>query len=132
MFKEPLMWVDKVWGEEIWLVNNEKYCGKFLILDRNAKSSYHMHKEKQETFMAIEGYALLTVEGKDHLLAPFTKPKTIMPSEKHMFAGITECVIMEVSTPHSEEDVFRFTESSPGKSDEVGCISNDKSELPTV
>ena len=111
MRKEPLITIDKVWGEELVLVNSDKYCSKLLILDRDAKSSYHYHKTKTETFMSIEGYARLVIEGKEYLLAPFTRAKTIEPGERHSFEGITEAVILEVSTPHSDADVIRLTES---------------------
>jgi len=108
--------VEKVWGEEVWLVNCDKYCSKLLVLNEGAECSYHYHPEKQETFYAIEGYVLLTVEGKDYKLAPFLRPKTIYPNEKHKFKGITNAVILETSTHHDEEDVVRLTESK-----EDGC-----------
>ena len=117
MKKESLITVDKVWGEEIWLVNRPEYCSKLLLIDRNAESSLHYHKTKQETFFAIEGYALLTIENNEYTLAPFTRAKTIFPGEKHKFKGITEAVIVEISTQHVEEDVVRLTKSIPGKSD---------------
>lgn len=117
MNKEPLKQVDKVWGEEIWFVNGEKYCGKLLILDKGATSSYHCHKVKEETFMCLEGYAKLTIEGKDYMLAPFTRAKTIKPGEYHKFYGITEAVILEVSTHHEENDVARLTTSQPKQQD---------------
>lgn len=115
MKKEPRKDVEKVWGEEIWFVNSDKYCGKLLVLDRGATSSYHCHKKKEETFYAIEGYALLTIEGKEYMLAPFAKAKTIKPGEYHKFYGITEAVILEVSTHHDDKDVVRLSESQPGQ-----------------
>lgn len=114
MKKEIPITVEKRWGEEIVLVNNDLYCGKLLVLDKNAVSSYHYHKIKKETFMAIEGYATLTIEGKEYMLSPFTKAKTIYPMEKHKFEGISPCVILEVSTTHDEEDVVRLSESKEG------------------
>jgi len=113
--KEKIIEVDKVWGEEIWLVNLPEYCGKLLLLDTGAESSYHMHPVKKETFMAIEGYATLIVEGKEYMLAPFTRAKTIMPGERHKFIGITNAVILEISTHHSDDDVVRFSESTEGR-----------------
>ncbi len=118
MNKEPLEQVDKRWGEEIWFVN-DGYCGKFLVLDKNAECSYHAHLVKKETFMCIEGYAELTVEGKTYMMAPFTRAKTINPGEKHKLRGITAAVIVEVSTRHDDNDVVRFSESKVGFSDEV-------------
>ena len=117
MRKEKILTVDKVWGEEIHIVNCPQYCGKLLVLDRNAVCSYHYHKTKQETFYCIEGYAMLTIEGKEYLLAPYTRPKTIMPGERHKFRGISEAVILEISMQHSEDDVVRLTESIKGCED---------------
>ena len=114
MKKETIITVDKTWGEEIWLVNGDDYCGKLLIVDRNAESSYHCHKIKRETFAALEGHATLIVEGKEYVLAPFTRPKTIEAGEKHKFIGITAAIILEVSTHHDEADVERFSESKAG------------------
>jgi len=116
LIKEPLITVDKVWGEEIILVNNDKYCGKFLLVDRDAEASYHYHKTKQETFYCLEGYGVLTVEGKEYVMTPTTRPKTIMPNEKHKFRGITELILLEISMPHSEDDVVRL---EPSKSCQV-------------
>ena len=117
MRKEQLRYVDKVWGEEIWLVNLPQYCGKYLVINRNAQSSYHYHPKKQETFTCLEGYIILTIEGKEQLLTPVTRPRTIEPGEKHMFRAIDHSVILEVSTFHSDDDVVRLTESKAGGND---------------
>lgn len=117
MKKEKFKFVEKVWGEEIILVNNADYCGKLLLVDRNAESSYHYHEKKGETFYAIEGYGTLVVNGKEHVLAPFTRPKTIEPGDKHRFIGITPLIILEVSTFHDDADVVRLSKSMAGISD---------------
>ncbi len=111
MRKETIKKVPKKWGEEMWLVNNGLYCGKLLFLKKNATCSYHYHKIKQETFYVPDGEVVLTIEGKDYILDPYARPKTIMPGEKHKFFGLKKSVIIEVSTHHSDNDVFRLTES---------------------
>ena len=103
--------VKKTWGEEIWLVNCPEYCSKLLLLDRDAESSYHYHPKKKETFYCFEGYATLIIEGKEYKLAPFLRAKTIFPNEKHKFIGITQAVILEISTHHSDDDIVRLTTS---------------------
>ena len=113
MKKEEIQRVYKVWGSELWVVNNEKYCGKLLYLDKGATSSYHFHKKKQETFYALHGQVALTVDGRNHMLHPFSRPKTIMPYEQHKFYGITEAVLLEISTYH-DKDIVRLTESISG------------------
>ena len=106
--------VKKVWGSEFWVVNCDKYCGKFLYLDKGATSSYHYHKEKQETFSILRGQIKLTIEGRDYMLYPFSESVTIMPNQKHKFFGITDAKILEVSTQHNDKDVYRLEESKSG------------------
>jgi len=117
MRKEDFKVVEKVWGEEIVLVNCKEYCGKLLVIDKEAESSYHYHKNKQETFYAIEGYVTLIVEGKEYMLAPFTRPKTIEVGEKHRIKAITQAVVLEVSMEHRDNDVVRLTKSKEGGND---------------
>jgi len=49
--------VDKPWGHEKWLVNNEKenYCGKILYIKEGHSSSMHYHVKKHETFYILSG-----------------------------------------------------------------------------
>lgn len=105
--------VKKVWGEEIWLVNDE-YCGKLLVVDGNAGSSYHYHNKKKETFYCLEGYGYLTIEGKEYKLAPFLRPKTIEPHERHSFSSDRGMIILEISTHHDDNDVTRLSKSWSG------------------
>lgn len=109
--KSSIKTVPKVWGEEIWIVNCPEYCGKFLIIRKGAKSSYHYHKIKKETFYALSGQVCLTINGRDHLLNPFSRPKTILPNTKHGFLGITDATLLEISTHHDDEDVVRLSQS---------------------
>ena len=112
--KETLHTVEKVWGKEVWIVNNDKYCGKLLYLDKGAECSYHHHEQKQETFYALQGQVALTIEGKGYMLNPFSRPKTIMPGQNHSFMGLSKAVILEISTHHDDEDVVRLEESKSG------------------
>lgn len=113
--KEELKEVKKVWGKELWVVNCPEYCGKLLYLDKGAVSSYHKHLKKKETFFALQGVTALTIEGKDYMLNPYSRPKTIFPGQLHSFVGISDAVILEVSTFDSGEDTVRLTESKAGK-----------------
>ncbi len=105
--------VDKVWGREVWIVNEPEYCCKFLYLNKDAQSSLHYHKTKKETFYSLNGQVALHIEGRDYMLGPTSRPKTVLPHQKHQFWGITDAIILEVSTHHSEGDVVRFTPSKP-------------------
>ena len=103
--------VPKAWGEEVWLVNNDKYCGKLLKIYQGACSSLHYHLIKMETFYCLDGQVGLEIEGKGYMLNPYSRPKTILPGQKHQFMGLTSATIIEVSTHHDDRDVVRLTES---------------------
>ena len=51
---------DHIWGYELWIENNEKYCSKLLIMNMGFESSWHYHKRKDETFAVLEGQVSLT------------------------------------------------------------------------
>ncbi len=101
--------IDKKWGYEEVIVNLPEYCGKFLHINKGGKSSVHYHKNKRETFLCIKGEVMLDVGGHPFVM---TEPCTINPGIPHSFLGITDAVILEISTHHDDNDVFRLTESN--------------------
>lgn len=117
--------VKKVWGKELIVINCDKYCGKLLYLDQGAESSCHYHKKKQETFYCLEGQVALTIEGKNYMLNPYSRPKTIKPGVKHSFTGLAASTIIEFSSQHDDRDVFRLSESKAGKKPPIDCRKFD-------
>ena len=109
--KEETKIVSKTWGGELWIVNCDEYCGKLLYVKKGSVSSYHYHPRKKETFYSLEGVVALTIESKDYMMNPFSRPKTIEPGARHSFTGISDAVILEISTHHEDDDVVRLTES---------------------
>lgn len=108
---------DKKWGAEYLLVSNEKYCSKILVLNYGFQSSLHYHKLKDETFICIEGRVFLEVRDRMNVcglyqLEPGSSPVRLEPNTPHRFyAGNIGGVVLEVGTPHSDEDVYRIEES---------------------
>ena len=48
--------VDKVWGYELWVHNDEEYCGKLLVFEEAyANFSMHYHLKKKESWYVQEG-----------------------------------------------------------------------------
>ena len=103
--------VRKVWGKEVWLVNNDLYCAKYLYGNKGWTCSYHYHLIKRETFVLGSGEVLLTVNGSEFLL---DYPCTIHALTLHQFYFLTDAVILEVSTHHDDDDVIRMKESHCG------------------
>lgn len=46
----------KGWGHELWIHNDEMYCGKLLAFDAGKHCSFHFHRVKHETFYLERGH----------------------------------------------------------------------------
>lgn len=110
--------IPKLWGHEEILVNNEKYCGKYLFVNYGYQVSFHYHKIKDETFYIIEGLVELMVYDNINNTA-LTYPLRageqfrIKPSMVHSFISITPFAkILEVSTNDLVSDSYRYTKST--------------------
>lgn len=98
--------VPKVWGFEQWIVNDDAYCGKRLILQKGMQCSLHRHPVKRETFFVQSGFVRLEAGGLVMMLRPGDS-MTIEPGTWHRFAGLRDSVIFEFSTRHDDADVER-------------------------
>lgn len=104
--------VSKIWGKEIWLVNNDFYCSKLLSLTPGFRCSLHLHRIKHETFTVLEGAVGVERRGRIHFLAA-GESLEILPGTLHRFwsLGPEGALILETSTHHSDADVERLEES---------------------
>lgn len=104
--------VKKLWGNEFWIVNNDKYCGKILTIKKGYQSSLHYHKIKQETFYVMSGEILMIIENKFQLMetGEFVH---ILQGVKHSFIGLNQIssTIIEFSTHHDDKDTYRIEKS---------------------
>jgi D-lyxose ketol-isomerase len=115
--------VEKLWGSESWLKNDEQYCMKLLFLKPDFQSSLHYHKVKTETFLVVAGKVKLELlpyfktqpDQFDVIQVRFLQPYqsiTLAPFTPHRFRSVGgDAVIVEASTFHSDEDVVRLEES---------------------
>ena len=105
--------VPKVWGEEHWIVNSDKYCGKKLILKKGYRCSIHHHKIKDETFYIQSGKVLMEL-GENCEEKRVMKPGDVIhltPDTWHRFTGLEDSEIFEFSTKHMDEDSYRTEKS---------------------
>jgi quercetin dioxygenase-like cupin family protein len=103
----------KGWGEEIWIINTDKYCGKLLNFDKGAKFSDHYHINKDETWYVLEGKLELRyydLTNADRLTAELVPGSVvhIPPNTPHQLIAHEASVVLEVSTPHDEADSYRI------------------------
>ena len=111
--------VEKAWGEEIIIADEPEYCGKILVINKGAGSSWHRHPKK-ETFFCLRGKVRLRIRKylfhrfpwrELRIMTPNSEPVNILPKQWHQFHGFEDSEIMEVST-HDEPDlVERKTKS---------------------
>lgn len=105
--------VEKIWGEEHWIVNRE-YCGKKLVLRKGFRCSLHFHEVKDEVFYVIGGRVLLECGGEVRVLTPGDHHH-VAPGARHRFWGLEDSEIIEFSTHHEDEDSYRLETSGAFK-----------------
>jgi D-lyxose ketol-isomerase len=115
--------VEKLWGSETWLHNEEDYCAKLLWLYKGFQCSLHYHPVKRETFICVSGKVKLEVlpfykkssDSFDVKRIIYLQPYqhfTLEPGIPHRFTAITpDAVIVEASTKHDDNDVVRLEDS---------------------
>lgn len=107
MKTEEIKKVKKVWGKEVWVANNNLYCGKKLILNKGKRCSLHYHKNKDETFYIDKGKILMEVNGEEGVFITGDNSIRIVPGTLHRFSGLEDSIILEISTYHEDSDSYR-------------------------
>jgi histidinol phosphatase-like enzyme/mannose-6-phosphate isomerase-like protein (cupin superfamily) len=105
--------VEKVWGNEYWIVNSKQgnYCSKILELKEGRKSSVHYHNTKHETFLVLSGIVHIGQSGLLHKCVAGDKVE-VATRDPHWFQSMYgDSFILEVSTFHSDDDCVRLEES---------------------
>lgn len=106
--------VEKPWGSETLLINDHanNLCCKLLHVNAGEQLSMQFHDKKNEYFILRDGECMLhyidTVTGKEKSMPiliglPIYIPRLVV----HSAEAITDCVILEVSTAHHDDDTFR-------------------------
>jgi mannose-6-phosphate isomerase-like protein (cupin superfamily) len=117
----PLGQVMKGWGyEKIW-ATNDRYCGKILHFNKDARFSMHFHAQKDESWYVMSGRFLLRyIDTKNANIKEIElKEKDSWrnpPLLPHQLICIETGDIMEVSTPDSVEDNYRVFPGDSQKS----------------
>lgn len=96
--------IEKPWGWEIhWTPADLPYMGKVLHVYANKRLSLQYHDKKQETWYLIAGRGKVIWDNeKGELIETeltMGQGYTCCIGQRHRLAGITDCDIVEVSTP---------------------------------
>ena len=106
--------VPKPWGHETIWAHTERYVGKILHINAGHELSVQYHNKKDETVYLLSGKISYRVqrEGSDKLddmQLNVGESFRITPGTVHQMAAVTDCDVLEVSTPELD-DVVRLTD----------------------
>jgi mannose-6-phosphate isomerase len=105
--------VEKPWGFELIWAHTERYVGKLLHVKAGHKLSLQYHERKDETIHVQAGQLLLVVDEGSGLVERKMEPGEsyhIRPLTQHRMVAVTDCDILEVSTPELQ-DVVRLEDA---------------------
>lgn len=96
--------IDKPWGYELHFTPSDKpYMGKLIHINAGARLSLQVHDKKEESWFLINGRGKVIWENTDGELIEteleLNKGYSCALGQRHRLAGITDCDIIEVSTP---------------------------------
>lgn len=125
--------INKPWGYEIhWVPDTAPYMGKVLHINKDARLSLQIHDEKQESWFIINGRAkVMWDNNKGELIeTELTTGNGFSTKigQRHRLIGITDCDILEVSTPEKgttwrlEDDYARPHETEDQRKIERGEV----------
>ena len=124
--KDKMTFVKKGWGSELWIVNNDMYCGKILSIEKDKKLSVHYHLLKDETFYCTKGKIIIywtDSKDEDDIEEKLLSGNRSMFNEEILEAGdafhlppgrihqpwaLEDTEIYEFSTTHFDEDSYRL------------------------
>ena len=100
--------VDKPWGYELIWAHTDRYVGKLLHVNSGHRLSLHYHHQKDETIHIQNGTLLLLIDEGGGLLERSMGPGEsyrISPGTRHRIVALTDCDILEASTPELDNVV---------------------------
>lgn len=112
--------VEKPWGHELWWAVTDRYVGKILHVKAGHQLSLQYHVEKTETIHLQRGEMLLVIDEGEGLVEKRMLPgqsQHIPAGTRHRMVAISDCDILEVSTPELD-DVVRL-EDAYGRANKV-------------
>lgn len=117
---KPPKRVEKNWGYELWIHNDEDYCGKSLVFTKEGnKFSMHYHLKKKETWYVQEGsfiFDWIDVENGKRLSQLIQEGDSVLieRGQPHQLTALKDnSTIFEVSTQHFDEDSYRIYRDTP-------------------
>lgn len=96
--------VEKPWGYELIFTTEESpYTCKIMHIKAGLRQSMQIHDSKTETYVVMRGEAAIMIENSAgemvHVDLADGKGYTTKIGQRHRLLGVTDCDILEASTP---------------------------------
>jgi mannose-6-phosphate isomerase len=106
--------VPKPWGHETIWAHTERYAGKILHINAGHELSVQYHNRKDETVYLLWGEIIYRVQREgddilDDVQLNVGESFRITPGTIHQMIAVTDCDVLEVSTPEVD-DVVRLSD----------------------
>jgi mannose-6-phosphate isomerase-like protein (cupin superfamily) len=102
--------VPKPWGHETIWAHTDQYVGKILHINAGHALSVQYHNVKDETVYLLSGQLVYRIWENDQPRSVELKigdAYRVTPHTIHQMEAVTDCDILEASTPHLD-DVVRL------------------------
>ena len=114
--------VEKPWGWELHWADTDLYVGKILHVNEGEALSLQYHERKDETICVLSGEMILVVgpdaESVEEIRMREHDAFRIRPGVVHRMVAVTDCDILEASTPHLD-DIVRLEDRYGRSSDDA-------------
>jgi mannose-6-phosphate isomerase len=106
--------VPKPWGHETIWAHSERYVGKILHINAGQELSVQYHNRKDETVYLLSGRIVYRVQRQgadalDDVQLKLGESFRITPGTIHQMVALTDCDVLEVSTPEVD-DIVRLSD----------------------
>jgi mannose-6-phosphate isomerase-like protein (cupin superfamily) len=105
--------VEKPWGHELIWAQTSDYVGKLLHIRAGESLSLQYHEEKDETIFLFSGemrfWAGPSQEKLEEVPLSSGDAYRVLPGTVHRMQAVTDCDVMEASTPFLD-DVVRISD----------------------
>lgn len=105
--------VPKPWGHETIWAHSDRYVGKILHINAGQELSVQYHERKDETVHLLSGELSYRVQSDSGVMEDVRLKRgesfRITPGTIHQMVAVTDCDVLEVSTPELD-DVVRVSD----------------------
>jgi len=108
--------VAKPWGHEKVWARSDRYVGKIIHINAGHELSVQFHRKKDETIHLLSGEIVYRVQRDpsdqtrlDDVRLQVGESFRIAPGTVHQMIAVTDCDVLEVSTPETD-DVVRLSD----------------------